>query len=535
MEEPQLMPFQNQPFNGDTFIEEEFIKLRDQYNIKTVIETGSCLFTTTLWLSKHFEKVYTFEINEYYRNIGLSKLSENSNVESFLNNSPDGIKQILHTLKNRTMFFLDAHWGDSCPLLDELEVISQLQVPPVIVIHDFKTTDSSFAYDSIDGQPFDIDYIKEKLEKIYPRGYNFNYNKFATGAKRGVIYITPKRQNPYCKMLSIIDCFVSSKQVERKLISQIEWLKKENNDVLLVSNTPVEKEIFEKVDYFIYDHRNQLFKNEFTSVPVQNLWKTTDYCTIVEFIDDGFQKHGLSVLINLFNTLHYAKLLGYTHFQRFEVDDLFGEKSRDWIKHLPSECFDQGKKGLFYYNVNDISFHYFFCEIDYFLEKIERITCQADYMNFLRKHWFNKEFRAVENYIYENLKRNGDFYIWQKTGNDMVQDFSDTIFNTESSASSLESFYNGTSTRLYKKQHQGQVTNNLIVLTYNYHDKEVNRKILVHYDNGDIIELYHTLQYSSTFSWNELGDNVTRISIFENEVLLYNELNSNIRNYIDFY
>ena len=47
MSEFNLMPFQDLPFNGDFQTETEFLKLRDKFNIKIAIETGSCLFTTS--------------------------------------------------------------------------------------------------------------------------------------------------------------------------------------------------------------------------------------------------------------------------------------------------------------------------------------------------------------------------------------------------------------------------------------------------------------------------------------------------------
>lgn len=334
---------------------------------------------------------------------------------------------------------------------------------------------------------------------------------------------------------------MSSESVKRKLIDRIEWLNTEydptNNDILLISNTVIPDEIYGKVQYFLYDHRNQLFRDEFTSVPSQSLWKITDDYTIVEYINNGFQKHGLSVLINLFNSLLYAKSLGYTHFQRFEVDDLFGSISKEWIKLIPERCLEQNKKGLFYYNVNDISFHYFFCEIDYFLEKIKRITSQEEYMNFLTTNFQSKEFRAVENYLFENFKFNGDYHIWKKTGEEMKIDFPDTVFNSESSPSSLESFYRGSSSRLYrnlKKEGDGEITRpNLIILSYNYSDLIVNRKIEVYYDDHMDV-LYHSLEYASTFTWNELGENVIKIMVYENEEFLYEEMNEHIGNYILF-
>ena len=42
-DEPVLMPYQTLPFNGDTFVEEEFLKLKERFNLSTAIEGGLSL------------------------------------------------------------------------------------------------------------------------------------------------------------------------------------------------------------------------------------------------------------------------------------------------------------------------------------------------------------------------------------------------------------------------------------------------------------------------------------------------------------
>jgi len=187
------MPFQSSPFNADTFIQDEFLILLDKYNIKTVIETGTCLGYTTLWLAQHFEKVYTIELNKEYCEIARSKFLLHPNITSIHGNSADVLRHL--RIEGNAMLFADAHWNNNCPLLGELHAIHQLGIKPCVVIHDFKTNDDRFGYDSYKGQPFTFEWVKHSLDKIYGKD-NFNYY-FNTGlceqsAKRGVIYITPK-------------------------------------------------------------------------------------------------------------------------------------------------------------------------------------------------------------------------------------------------------------------------------------------------------------------------------------------------------
>jgi hypothetical protein len=199
MSEPLLMPFQDQPFNADVYVCVEFLKLKKQYDVKTAIETGSCLFSTTKWLGENFESVYTAEINHSYAVHGYHRVEKMPNVVAKIQDSVSFLKEL--TLLGSCIFFLDAHWNDFCPLQDELDVIANMKgiEPPVIVIHDFYTGNEELGYDSYLNQRFDYEWIKEKIDLIAKNmdcEYTYYYNTDSIGAKRGLIYITPqKKQN----------------------------------------------------------------------------------------------------------------------------------------------------------------------------------------------------------------------------------------------------------------------------------------------------------------------------------------------------
>lgn len=191
--EPLLMLFQDRPFNGDTFIEQEFISLKNRFNITTAIETGTCLGYTTLWLANNFEKVYTIELNKTYVDIARAKFLQYPNITSIHGNSEDVLKYL--KIDSNAIFFLDAHWGNQCPLLKELYAICQLGLRPVIAIHDFNVPGEGLGFDSFKGQPFDLNMIRRSLKQIYgnDENYKYYYNSLANsaGAQRGIIYIYP--------------------------------------------------------------------------------------------------------------------------------------------------------------------------------------------------------------------------------------------------------------------------------------------------------------------------------------------------------
>ena len=183
-------------------------------------------------------------------------------------------------------------------------------------------------------------------------------------------------QNNNSKLVTIIDSFVANDKIESLLIEDINKIKSINSDIFLISNTPVKSNIIKLVDYFFYDHNNRLLtKSSYKNYDKIDYWYRTASLEIHNVVDCT-QPHSLSVIVNLFNALEIAKILGYTHFQRVEVDDIHQENSLEWIKSVPEFCFSENKDGLFYVNEQEknISFHYFYCKIDYFLEKIKKIT-----------------------------------------------------------------------------------------------------------------------------------------------------------------
>jgi len=202
MTAPLLMQYQDLPFNGDTHVANDFLDLKARYGLNVAVETGSCMYTTTSWLGQNFDKVYTVEINEEYAKHGRHKIAEMPNVKATIGDSVDYLNYMARSLSpyDKAIFFLDAHWGQHCPLLQEIEALEKIVtiMPPVIAIHDFYTGDETLGYDEYNGQRFDYEWIKPSVEKLaaalkcsYLHSYN-RPNHETPNAMRGVIYLTPK-------------------------------------------------------------------------------------------------------------------------------------------------------------------------------------------------------------------------------------------------------------------------------------------------------------------------------------------------------
>lgn len=182
-------------FEGDELIFKEIKKIAKQNNIKVAIETGTYWGGSTKRLAEIFSKTHSIEVDVNNAQKAIEYLIfEAQRVQITIGDSSKDLLEIIKSYKQEKMFFfLDAHWGNHCPLLDELAQICQSGKKAFISIHDFfNPNHSDFGYDEYKGQRLDFEYIKNSLSEIYPNGYTYYYNEKAEGAKRGVIYILPK-------------------------------------------------------------------------------------------------------------------------------------------------------------------------------------------------------------------------------------------------------------------------------------------------------------------------------------------------------
>lgn len=198
---PNLMPHQTIPFNGDKFIENEFLSLKERFGLTTAIETGTCLGGTTIFLGENFDRAFTIEVNKAWLKIAISRFEAagvSNKIKGFLGSSEKVLDDIiqLYSLDSSFILYCDAHWQGYCPLQDELKIIAKHKLRPVIAIHDFCVPNvPALGYDGYNGQPFTFEWIKPRLEEIYGvDGYEYYYNtnEKSAGAKRGIIYIIPK-------------------------------------------------------------------------------------------------------------------------------------------------------------------------------------------------------------------------------------------------------------------------------------------------------------------------------------------------------
>nr|WP_298659802.1 hypothetical protein [uncultured Flavobacterium sp.] len=192
-------------FEGDSIMLEKCKSIVLDNKIDTIIETGTFLGGTTRVMSSWAKNVHTIEINKPNYDKSKVNLQGYDNVNLIFGNSAEELDKLLsqHFVRRtvkfngrkvpKVFFFLDAHFWDYNPLLDELKVISKYELNPFIAIHDFKVPNHpELGFDSYKGQDYDFDWIKKSVELVYGTEYKVEYNSDAEGAKRGCIYLSSK-------------------------------------------------------------------------------------------------------------------------------------------------------------------------------------------------------------------------------------------------------------------------------------------------------------------------------------------------------
>jgi len=186
---------------NDQYLRKKFIDLVKKHNCTTFYETGSWHGLSAKIASVHIKVVKTVENNPTFYRIAKSVLKECKNVHVFEGSSPKVLRETLKKNEKGLIFFLDAHWNtlyqkaDNWPLLDELEVIAEKRIKPVIIIHDFFVPNekgrAKFNFDTYNGQPLNLEYVRPSLDKIYGKnGWSYSYNE-RVQLNSGIVYIEP--------------------------------------------------------------------------------------------------------------------------------------------------------------------------------------------------------------------------------------------------------------------------------------------------------------------------------------------------------
>lgn len=321
----------------------------------------------------------------------------------------------------------------------------------------------------------------------------------------------------------IIDAFITNDINEKKLENFIDKIKIINLPILLISNTIINEKILNKVNYYIYDSENRLFDDIFEEYEKFILWEVLNDIRF-NTLHEHKQRHALSVMVNLFNGIMFAKNIGYKNFHRIEYDTILGDNTINFIRKINEKTNGKRKKGYFFLNEKNKTqkFQYFYSNIDFFLKTIPLIKNQNDYLNLLIRLYNSKKFVHIERVMYDLIKDNNDLILTFNNG----EEINDSVWNITTSEVHLENFEKNCKTRMYKGNE------GFIILSKNNIESTINRDIKFYKNNQEIKSITHSLNGRNTYKYDMIREHFDYVNIIENNELLISFKYSDIN---DFY
>ena len=148
-----------------------------EYKLEVFVETGTNLGHMLAVQKNRFREIYSIELDEWLAARAKRKFAAYSNIHLYQGDSGVILPQIVPLLKERCLFWLDAHWGDeSAPIKEEMECIYRHPIRDhVLLIDDARWFDGHGDYLSIDELrehaarefPGSVVEIKDDIIRIY--------------------------------------------------------------------------------------------------------------------------------------------------------------------------------------------------------------------------------------------------------------------------------------------------------------------------------------------------------------------------------
>ena len=333
------------------------------------------------------------------------------------------------------------------------------------------------------------------------------------------------------KVLTIVDCYVSSDTIQNTLVQTLDGLNDHGFEIMLSSSHPIPEEVQKRVKYSFFDSRNQLYEYEdYVYTQPWNFFINCGDFMAHNFIT-SFQRHGLSVMCNLFNSLRLAKSLGYTHFQKILYDVELTADCFSFLESVPKIVESEGKKGLVYYNdekilnsnhwndIPDMSGAYFYMEIDHFLDKIPSINSEETYRKVLMQNFGNLTFLTFERFLYLFFTRNGDTSLHIRRGSQYPKDFNGIKESKEISHLNFSKKYHGLFSRVLRIEN----SDNFVILSNNFSGERQFRKFHLFDENNNFIEEFNHDPNPSCWQMYYLSREARSMNVYKDDLLIFSE------------
>ena len=187
-------------------------------------------------------------------------------------------------------------------------------------------------------------------------------------------------------------------------------------------------------------------------------------------------------------------------------------------------------------NQSSVSVHYFFSEIDFFLNNFWNITCEKDFIDYLNYENENMNFLIMERFMYENLKKLSVDDVDIRYN--FIEEFSDTSWNIKQCRHYFDEKYREVSTKFYLGYDMNNgnqlLTNDVVIYSRNIKSAPDFRRIVVKFNDGTEKELYHELHGYGSWAYNVVNNNVEKMTVYKGDEFLYEDYFIDIKNKIEF-
>jgi hypothetical protein len=200
-------------FNGQRLRQALFTALMSKLRPQAIVETGTYLGTTTAFMAQTGLPVFTIEANSRFYGFARARFFGSGTIKLFYGDSRAALCRILdgplRELNPHLLFFyLDAHWNDDLPLVEEIDIVFTRCPSAVTMIDDFQVPDDpGYSYDSWGpGKSLVPDYIAPAviahgLETFYPSASSAQESGWRKGC---VILAKDKAQITLLASLSLL-------------------------------------------------------------------------------------------------------------------------------------------------------------------------------------------------------------------------------------------------------------------------------------------------------------------------------------------
>jgi hypothetical protein len=181
------------PFNGQSGRTEIFHQILRAIPFQAVVETGTYVGTTTLYLQKNsMLPVYTVEAVPRFYYCSQERFKSQPAIHSFLGDSRIFLTKLIQSPsvpRDCVFFYLDAHWQEDLPLARELEIIAEHWTDPVIMIDDFQVPDDAgYGFDDYGaGKRLSVEYLPEVIKSEFRLFWPVTRGEQETGLRRGCV------------------------------------------------------------------------------------------------------------------------------------------------------------------------------------------------------------------------------------------------------------------------------------------------------------------------------------------------------------